>query len=212
MIELRPLYAKAALLRPDLEGSAHVGFAIQEAVREVCRRTALARETLSAVTLTAGSDSPTVTLTTGRNLLEVVAVDLRDAVDVTKFTTLESTAYAELEPHRNASSGTPRYWAQKGSQLMVWPKATASSTLKVEVAYVPTAEVDSIDLPEQAVTAIEAKAEAMLAKVPGTHQNLQYSQVREGDYRRSIGHLRSLSTYGTTGDYGMKVRRYPGAP
>jgi hypothetical protein len=87
-----------------------------------------------------------------------------------------------------------------------------SGTLVVTYSFVPTVEVGSINLPELAVTAIEARAESMLLRIPGGCQNLAHALDRDRDFHRCISNLKSISIYGETGDLVMVSANFPGAP
>ena len=212
-ILLRPLYAKASLMRPDLEGSAQVGFVVQEAVREVCRRTFLARDVVP-LTVTAGGGSLTLLLPASQRLLKIHRVDYAEAGG--DYVPLVSATLNFLEG-RTASPGKPRWYAQAGQVLHLWPKSGAGGTARVHISYVPGEELDEAPLPELAVTAIEAKAESLLLRVPHKpggpeYQNLQMAAMRDKEFHACIGNLKSISFYGETGELVLEPEPFPGAP
>lgn len=207
-INLRNLYAKAAFMRPDVE-VARVGFAVQEGVREVCRRTSLARAT-ATVTLDLGGNTLALSLTDA-NLLSVHRVTFLET-GATTATELSPTTFKDLEG-QDATTSAPVYYAQQGDTLQVYPATDTGGTATVYYSYVPTTELDSVDLPETAVTAIEAKAEAMLLRLPGEpYQNMGMAQERERDFHRAINNLKAIAFYGETGDVITVSASVPGAP
>ena len=212
-ILLRPLYAKVSLMRPDLEGASQVGFVIQEAVREVCRRTFLARDVIS-ITVPANGVSLTISLPNSRNLLKVHRVDFMEASGLYKPMVAATLSFLE---GRVAGGSSPRWYAQAGQMLHLWPKSTAGGTARVHVSYVPGEELDEAPLPELAVTAIEARAESLLLRVPHKpggpeYQNLQMAAGRDKDYHSCIGNLKAISFYGETGELMLEPEPFPGAP
>ena len=118
---------------------------------------------------------------------------------------------------RPASPGTPKWYAQQGQMLQFWPSALSQGTLRLNLSYVPAQEVDEAPLPELAITAIEARAEAMVLRIPSppggpNYQNLQHALEREQDFHRSIGNLKAISFYGEVGDLIAAPEPFPGVP
>lgn len=214
---LRPLYAKVSFMRPDLEETSKIGFAVQEAMREVCRRTFLARKSITSA-LEAGASSITITQMQSWNLLKVHQVKFTDADGEDHL--LAPKDSETMKALTGDSEGIPAYYSQQGQFLMLYPAAEEAGTLTMEVSYVPTEDVEEAPLPEIAVTAIEARAESMLLRLPDAnpakdgarYQSLGHARERERDFHLTIGNLKAISLYGEVGDVETMIDPFPGAP
>ncbi len=211
-ILLRPLYAKVAFMRPDLEETAKIGFAVQEAMREVCRRTFLARTGMD-VTVVAAASSAAITQDAAKSVLLVHRADWVDGSGNVTPLTPASFTFMQGRP---ASPGVPKWYAQQGMMIQFWPATASGGTLRLNLSYVPVTDVEEAALPELTVTAIEAKAESMLLRVPNppggpNYQNLQFATERDQDFGRCIGNLKAISFYGEVGDLIASPEPFPGA-
>lgn len=205
MINVRPLYEKVALMRPDMDSNADIiNYCIQEAVRETCRRTFLMREIVSQAVL-ASAKTGTITLTTGRSALKLHRMDILTPPNTTT-THLYPVTFQEMIglPAENAT-GVPLQYAQRGPTFYLYVQPKVDSTLTYECSWVPTTDVETIELPESSMTAVEAKATSMLLKYGGPMRNLPESRELERDYRRAIGALRSISELGEVGEITMQT-------
>ena len=227
-ILLRPLYAKAAFMRPDLEEeTGKIGFAVQEAMREVCRRTFLARASV-ALTAAAAAHSVPITMPAGNSLLKVHRASFLETGSTDPAIVLGPANYTQIEDVTK-DVGVPRVFAQKGSILYLWPSTEVGGTVTIEYSYVPLSDVDEVPLPEMAITAIEARAESMILRVPDPkagsstgadgrsyqsrgYQSLEHARVRERDFHACLGNLKWISDYGEGGDVLMVASLFPGAP
>jgi len=213
-VSLRSLYGRVAFLRPDLEETAKIGFAIQEAVRDVCRRTFLARGTLTLTIPIGGAEAP-LALPPGQGLLIIHRVD-HSETGGDGFRTLGAASYSLLDSAGN-TPGQPIFYSQQGGVLTLSPPSRSGGTTKVFYSYAPTTTVDTIDLPEAATLAISALAESLVLRVPSkpggpNYQDLGHAKERENDFHRAIGNLKAISFYGEVGEIVVHPEPFPGAP
>jgi hypothetical protein len=223
-IEIRPLLMKVAWQRPDLGLDGRLWYALQEAVRDVCRRTRLARVTTEN-TLTANTnnlvpailteDEQDATPQPQRKRLRYHRVEVQSLTDDTLWTDLIEAPATDVEAFQNLRWGTgatPRNFAQRGDTLLVWPKCSVDRVLRVTTSYVPQDELDTAPLPELAVPAVEAAARSMVLLLPGSGRDPQAASEAEEEMHRCMPELRSFADDGESGPPVLRVRRFPGAP
>jgi len=206
-MEIRPLMARVAVMRPDLHGTHHIAHALFEAIRLVATRTHLMRETVT-LTVSAASDRVTIAPSSGNSLLKVWRVTGKLDTDAS-YTYLDEAAFQEFDSWAASAAPSttrfPGYWAQRGELLIFSAAPATQGSVKAEISYTPTFEKDTYDLPEIATEAIIAWAEGFLLKIPGPNVNLNYAQSRENDYKRCINQLRGLSYFGESGELGLRL-------
>jgi hypothetical protein len=71
--------------------------------------------------------------------------------------------------------------------------------LEVTVSEIPTGEVDTIPLPDEAEDCIVAGALATILMLPGPGQNLQLSKDREVLHNRELGNLKAIALFSQSG-------------
>lgn len=210
--DVRPLLAKIGMYRPDLDmATAKLRYCLDEAVRETCRRTFLAREVVAA-TLTAGNRTLTPTLTAGRNLLRVHRLDFLDA-DSGEYILVQDASYYAMRGNSMeiSSTGTsPSYWSQQGSTIRIYPGLVANQDLQLECSYVPTNEPDEAPLPELAVGAVEAKATELAMLLPGPDRDPKLAMLHADRYKRNLGNLKAIGDFGEVGEVMAYIPPIPG--
>jgi hypothetical protein len=208
--DVRPLRAKIGLARPDLERTAQLRFCVDEAVRDVCRRTFLARYTHTAIPLSSGNPFVSYDIGAANNILKVHRLDMLN-VETNKYEPLRPESYMVMAGHPDENGeGTPWGWSQQGDTVRVYPIPIENRTLRLEASYVPTDEPDSAPLPELAVMAVEARAEALALAIPGAFQDKVEARSKEMYYRRCIGALKDVGDRGEVGEVKVYAPRIPG--
>lgn len=210
--DVTPLQAQLLLFRPDLENrTARLRYCLDEAVREVCRRTFLARETITT-TLTAGDRTLTPTLTTGRNLLKVHRLDFQDPTTSEWILVSEFSFKAMQGDSReiNSNGDTPSGWSQQGGTVRIYPGLTANMDLRLECSYVPTDGPDLAPLPEIAAQAVTEKALCLALLVPGPDRDPRHAADRNSQYHRHLGNLKAIGDFGEGGEVMAYIPPIPG--
>lgn len=198
---VRSLLPKVQVFRKDLEEERSI-FAIQEAVRKVCRMTAYAQTVVSATTT---STSPLVDLNSLVTVGSVYRVQLVRLLDpnLNAYKVLyeyNATVIDSRETFRNYATGFPSGWDYRGNgSLEIFPTPDKAYTLEVTVSYIPSVEVDTIPLPEEAEEAIIAGAQAFILMQPGAGQNLALSKDREIIHNRELDFLKASALLGQSG-------------
>lgn len=198
---VRSLLPKVQPFRKDLEEERAI-FAIQEAVRKVCRQTgyAQATHTVSSIALT-----PTIDLSTAfteGDIHEIMLVRLYD----TKLSAYKAlfpynrTLIDAMEAYRNYSTGWPTGWSFNGGNVLeIYPTPDIIYDFEVTAAVIPTGEIDTIPLPVEAEDAVVAWAQFFLLMQPGPGQNLALSKDREIFHNREMDALRANALLGRSG-------------
>jgi len=205
LIQVRSLDAKVALMRPDLGMSAAIGFALQQAVKEVARATSILKEATASQSVASPTFTPT--LTAGRNLLKVMWVEKQDP------TTMEWGRLALVNEgmmagrYRDPDTGDPHSFSQSGGTVRLYPAPKVATTVRCQCSFVPSMDIEEIDVPEEAVQAIEAKAQSILLRLPGEGRDIPTANLNETDYRGAIGKLRTLAFWGDSGCITMVAPR-----
>lgn len=204
-IQVRSLDAKVALLRPDLGVSAVIGFALQQAVKEVARATSILKEVTVNQAVTSQSFEPM--LGEGHNLLKVMWVEKRDPSTLKwgRLGVVNEAMVAGL--YQYPDTGEPHSFSQSGGTVKLYPAPKAAITVRCQCSFVPSVDVDEVDVPEEAVQAIEAKAQSILLRLPGEGRDIPTASQFEIDYRASIGRLRHLAYFGDSGVISMVAPR-----
>lgn len=200
-ITVRSLLPKVKVFREDLEESRAI-YAIQETVRKICRQTGYAQRVVTASTVALTPTVDLSSLVTNGAIYRVMLVRVYDA-DMQSYKTLyeyNQTTIDNYEQYRDYSTGVITSWAYQGnSVIQLYPTPTDVSTLKVTVSYIPSGEIDTIPLPEEAEEAIIAGAMAMLLMQPGPGQNMGLAKDREVLYNREIDFLKASALLGQSG-------------
>jgi hypothetical protein len=76
---------------------------------------------------------------------------------------------------------------------------TVTQMLEVTVSEIPTGEIDTIPLPDEAEDCIVAGALATILMLPGPGQNLQLSKDREVLHNRELGNLKAIALFAQSG-------------
>lgn len=203
--DLRPLYATVGLGRSDVD-PAVIGYCLQRAMRDVCRKSELARNTYE-YTFTASNNSISISVANG-NPIRVVSAFWKGSLD-TDYTTLYPKNLLESQTNEYWKlTGKPEAFSEQGPVVILYPTPTTAGTLRLAVAYVPTTDLDTAPLPDAAIEALEARAEALLWKVMGPGQNLQMALTKDHEYRRALAHLKSLSIFGEVGPLQMVAPKF----
>lgn len=199
-LTVRSLLPKVLPFRKDLLEDDAI-YAIQEAVRKICRQTQYAQVTVSASTVAGASTVNLSSLVTVGSVLRVMRVRRLDTV-INAYRVLDPVNFEEvndLTRYRDNDEGVPYYWTQKsGSIIELYPKPDAIYTLEVATSYVPEGEIDTIPLPDEAEDAIVAGALASILMKPGAGQNIGLSKDREILYNREAGALKASAMFGQT--------------
>lgn len=216
-IEVRPIYSRLALIRPDLASfnAAQLNFIIQEAIREVCRRTWLARETATQQ-ITDGTQGWAPTLTAGRSLVAIHWIGCKLPSE-TEYLRLEPASFVMAERDdsvENMAKGRPTTFSQQGDTFKVYPPPDATYDIKIKASYTPTMgqEVTSIALPEYAFDALVLLAESMAYRVPGSGQDKSMGLLREKAANGRLGSLRALALGGESAQAPVTFYKFPGVP
>ena len=199
---VRSLLPKVQVFRKDLEEERSL-FAIQEAVRKVCRNTGYAQ---AVVSVTSTPATPTISLTSAMtNYGDVYRVELIRLLD-TKLNSYKvlypynQTLIDAQEAYRNYAQGWPTGWSYKGSSVVeIYPTPDISYTFEVTASYVPTGEITTIPLPQEAEDAIVAWAQYFILMQPGLGQNLSLAKDREIFHNRELDFLRANALLGQSG-------------
>lgn len=212
-VDLRSLYARVSIARGDVDG-ARIGWCIQEAVREVCRRTRLARVELTGVS-TAGSGTYTPDLSvpfpSGAALLTVHRLRTRKTGTTDAYVDaapIPATGAWGTTEESGTTTSSPAYFTQRGNTVHLYRAPSVDFDVMAEVSFVPgnaywepippstAGSTSFVSLPEEAVNAIEAKAEHLLLRLPGPERDPATAQMRDRDYRNAIGPLIALAYTG----------------
>lgn len=200
--DVRSLLPKVHPFRKDLEEERAI-FAIQEAVRRVCRTTEYAQAVVSVVSVAA---TPTISLTSAMSSYgDVLRVELIRLYDtrLSAYKVLypyNQTLIDAQESYRNYAQGWPTGWTYKGSNTIeIFPTPDIVYTFEVTASYVPTAEITTIPLPQEAEDAIVAWAQSFLLMQPGAGQNLALAKDREILHNRELDFLRASALLGQSG-------------
>ena len=76
---------------------------------------------------------------------------------------------------------------------------TLGQLFRVEISEVPTSEIDTIPLPDEAEDCIVAGALATILAIPGMAQDKTYSKDREILHNRELGNLKAVAVFGQSG-------------
>ena len=240
------LIPKVNVFRKDLEKERSI-YAIQEAVRKVCRQTMLAQEVL--VNVSAGTTEVTLTPTTGYSINRVHKVELLDTQG--NFRVLGEANQVRIDGTdslQDAVNGVPSVYTYVGNaKIHLYPSpaavtvgalvigktytiltvgttsfigigaasntvgisfvatgvgsgtGTVTQMLKVTISEIPTGEIETILLPDEAEDCIVAGALAFIMMQPGTGQNMQFAMNREVLHNRELGALKATAILGQSG-------------
>lgn len=245
-LTVRGLLPKVQPFRKDFEEERAI-FAIQEAVRKICRQTMLAQEQLTNVT--APDAIVTLTPTAGNSVNRVHKVELLDYDGNFKILHEYSQQYIDaVYQYPDLPIGIPTGFTYLGNaQLHIYPKpdavpvskvkvgktyniltvgttdftlvgaasntvglaftatgvptgtGTVTQMLRVQISEIPTGEIETIPLPDEAEECIIAGALATLLMQPGVGQNLALSKDREVLHNRELGNLKAIAVFGQSG-------------
>lgn len=200
-LTVRSLLPKVRPFRKDLTEEDAI-FAIQETVRKLCRETTYAQQVVSASTVAHNAEVSLTSLVTSGAINRVHRVRILDT-GMSAYKILNAVNFENVnasQTFRDYSEGKPLDWTYKGSGVLeLYPKPDAVYTLEVTASYIPTGEIESIPLPDEAEDAIVAGALATLLLRPGTNQNLALAKDREILYNRESGGLKASAMFGQTG-------------
>lgn len=199
-ITVRSLLSKVRPFRKDLTEE-DANYAIQETVRKICRQTMYAQDVVSASTVASTATVDLSSLVTTGTVLRVHLIRFLDpqssqykVLSAKNFDTINATTL-----YRNYSEGYPDSWTYKGDSLVeLYPTPDAIYTLEVTLSYVPTGEIETIPLPDEAEDAVVAGAIAYLLMLPGVGQNLSLSKDREILFNRESDALKASAMFGQT--------------
>ena len=198
-LTVRSLLPKVLPFRKDLLEDDAI-FAIQEAVRKICRQTQYAQSIVSASTVAHTATVNISSLVTTGTVLRVHRVRRLDTT-ISAYRTLEPVNFedAATTRYRDYNEGAPDWWTYKGGSILeLYPKPDTIYMLEVTVSYVPDTEIDTIPLPDEAEDAIVAGALASLLLRPGVGQNIALSKDREVLYNREADALKASAMFGQT--------------
>lgn len=201
---VRSLYAYVGLGRPDLP-EAFFGRALQEAIREVARRTFCLRTTLP-VTIPAGGQSVSLDVPAGQSFLRVHRVTSADGTVV-----LQPASLPDVQ--NSQTVGLPRFWQASRATLYVAPIPTVTDgdvALLAEVSWVPTADLADVAMPDSAIPAITGLAEGRILAFPGEGKDTHAAAQRRAEGSAAITRLIWETFH--PGPTRVQVEPYPGMP
>lgn len=198
-ISLDPIVAKIGWMRDDVRETGRLRFCIDEAVKEVCRQSLLLHGSASVNIVDGNStiDLTTTLTTANRALVRVNYLSWNNTAGNPEYLVpigYDSAIITGLD--LPATKGTPTKYSQFGNVLRLYPTANAAFTMTVQYSYVPTDKPDTVDLPDAAITAIEAKSFSLAMMLPGAGQNLGMAATKEIDYKNALNNLIAIHTGG----------------
>ena len=207
--QIRLLFGTIGTLRPDLP-KAQINLSLQEAVKDVCRRTFLLRQTLQ-YSITANTNSVLAASTLG-SFLKIHDVIWKSGTDTDwSVPLIEDSFVVAAEDGLWKKTGlAPKNFSQQNGTLILYPTPVVGGVIQVVISYAPSVGTDivNIPLPEAAITAIQLKAEAYASRMPGQYMNLQFSLDREKEFKRCLNNLKATSLFGDGGEV-MARNLYP---
>lgn len=211
-INVKPLYVKAAIWRPDITDTAIFQFCMDDIVGRVARETMAVRATLAVAfadgqaeidlteALTAAGQGTLVKIHEVSGLV-VASSDASVPVGTT-FEMIE-TVYSGTYSNTLKSLGN---WAQFGDKLRLYAPASGfSGTLSVVVSYEPVAGTDPVPLPASSRDALDAGLEMLAYRLPGKLCDFQKSLLAEARFKKALGKLRAAAYWGESGQPEMRI-------
>jgi hypothetical protein len=206
-IQLRPLLGIYQPLRPELRRSV-IEFWVQEAFREVARRSMLIRE-LVAFNTTANTNGYPLAVSSGNAPIQVHSAYIMGPNETTYAPLYEAVAdpgapiEAAVPTDSNTPGGYPNKYCQVGDTVYFDPcPDTNIYQIKLNVSTMPLRDptLQSVNLPEIASKAIELLAAAYILKLPGPAQDPLEAQKAMASYESEMNTLRADANKGRLGE------------
>lgn len=212
-ITLDPIIAKIGWMRDDVRDTGKLRFCVDEAVKEVCRNSLLLHASTSVSVLAAAFniDLTTHLTTNNRAMAKVNFISWANTVGNPEYLSpigYDSAIITGLD--LPVTKGVLKRYSQFGDVIRLYPSADIAYTLTIQYSYIPTDAPATVDLPDAALTAIEASAMRLAMMIPGQGQNLGIAATKDLEYKNALNNLMALHQGGQVMQGYQAPPLYPG--
>lgn len=208
MLQLRSIYYRLQMLRPDLR-TAQIRMCLLDAARTVARRVPVLRETVK-VTYPANAEYVALADLTPRHVTRVVRCQQLNGIG-RPFRNIDIVNFNMMAKHGIRTGFGPMYCAHNENALVVAPLQDLPMTLKLVLAVQPRGEDEDMELEmiPEAEDAIVALACNTMFQLPGPENNKERAEEFKKDYKGALGNLKSIVAFGHGGTTALVVVPQP---